>query len=210
MSMFFGSRLNMKSTTAAEAAALLGFAVLGQGDRVGGLVFGDAHLAEIRPRRGRAALHRLLSAVANANALLRADAPAPEPMGLAAVLRAAARVAPKEHLVVVLSDFDGVDDEAERLVSGLARRNDLILVAVTDPAARDLPAGLRIVASDGTLQAEIDTGDREARSRLEEMARGRIARVLDWQRRFGVPVLPLSAGEETLPQVRRLLGLAPR
>jgi hypothetical protein len=131
-------------------------------------------------------------------------------MALAAVLRAAARVAPKEHLVVVLSDFDGVDDEAERLVSGLARRNDLILVAVTDPAARDLPAGLRIVASDGTLQAEIDTGDREARSRLEEMARGRIARVLDWQRRFGVPVLPLSAGEETLPQVRRLLGLAPR
>jgi hypothetical protein len=40
------------------------------------------------------------------------------------------------------------------------------------------------------------------------MTSGRIAHVLDWQRRLGVPVLPLSAGEATVPQVRRLMGLA--
>ena len=70
MTMFFGSRLNMKSVTAAEAAAMAAFRILDQGDRVGGLVVGDSVLAELRPQRSRAALHRFLAALAEANALL--------------------------------------------------------------------------------------------------------------------------------------------
>lgn len=210
MSMFFGSRHAMKSVTAAEAAALAAFRILDQGDRVGGIVFGDTVIAEIRPQRTRAALDRVLAALATANGLLRADAPVVAPMGLTQVLRSVARIAPRNHLVIVLSDFDGIDGDTARIVSGLARRNDLVLVAVTDPMAQDLPADLRIVVSDGTLQAEIDTGDATARKGLAAMVGGRLAEVLDWQRRFGVPVLPLSSGDETLPQLRRLMGLAPR
>jgi hypothetical protein len=75
--------------------------------------------------------------------------------------------------------------------------------------AHDLPEDLRLVVSDGELQVEIDTGDRIQHRALSEMAQGRLAAILDWQRRFGVPVLPLSAGEETLPQIRQLMGLAP-
>ncbi len=209
MSMFFGSKHNMKSVTAAEAAALTAFAILGQGDRVGGLVFGDTHLAEIRPQRSRAALHQLLTALADAQALLQADAPTVAPIGLAKILRAASRIAPRNHLIIVLSDFDGVDTEAERLVSGLARKNDVILVPVSDPMAEEVPEGLSLVVSDGALQAEIDTTDATTHRALSEMAKGRLAQVLDWQRKFGVPVLPLSAGLETLPQVRRLMGLGP-
>ncbi len=37
MSMFFGSVLNMKAVTAAEAAALAAFRIRDQGDRVGGI-----------------------------------------------------------------------------------------------------------------------------------------------------------------------------
>ena len=46
--------------------------------------------------------------------------------------------------------------------------------------------------------------------RLAEMASGRLAEILDWQRTLGVTVLPLSAAEETLPQMRHLMGLGPR
>lgn len=210
MSMFFGARLNMKAVTAAEAAALAAFRILDQGDRVGGIVFGDDRIAEIRPQRSRRALDRFLTALADANALLRADAPAVEPVSLTRVLRAVTRIAPRNHLIVVLSDFDVADEETERLVSGLSRRNDLVLGLVTDPFGDALPEGLKLIVSDGTLQAEIDAGDHGRRRRLEEMARGRVARVLDWPRRFGVPVLPLTAAEETLPQMRRLMGLGAR
>ena len=58
------------------------------------------------------------------------------------------------------------------------------------------------------MQAEIDTGDATMHRNLREMARGRLAAVLDWQRKYGVPVLPLSAAEPSVPQMRRLMGLA--
>lgn len=210
MSMFFGSKLNMKSVTAAEVAALAAFRILDHGDRVGGIVFGDTEIAEIRPQRSRMALDRFLTALADANGLLRAEAPAVDPMPLKRVLRSVARIAPRNHLVIVLSDFDVVDDETGRLIAGIARGNDLVLGLVSDPFGEDLPEGVRLVVSDGELQAEIDTGDRGAHRSLRDMATGRIAAILDWQRRFGVPVLPLSAAEETLPQMRRLMGLEGR
>lgn len=210
MSMFFGSRHAMKSVTAAEAAALAAFRILDQGDRVGGIVFGDRDIAEIRPQRSRAALHRFLTAIADAQTLLSADAPAVDPLSLTAVLRSVARIAPRNHLIIVASDFDVIDAETELLVSTLARHNDLVLALVTDPIAHELPEGARLVVSDGALQAEIDTADRAQHRALREMSEGRLAEVLDWQRRYGVPVLPLSAGEETLPQMRHLLGLGPR
>ncbi|MCA0850543.1 DUF58 domain-containing protein [Salipiger thiooxidans] len=210
MSMFFGTRHNMKSVTAAEAAAMTAFRILDQGDRVGGIVFGDEVLAEIRPQRSRAALNRFLTALADAGALLHAEAPNLTPIGLTQVLRSVARIARRNHLIVVLSDFDGIDAETERVVAALARHNDLILVPVSDPSAGELPPGLRLIVTDGALQAEIDTGAAGARQGLAEMSRGRIREVLDWQRRFGVAILPLSTGEETLPQMRRVLGLGPR
>lgn len=210
MSMFFGTKLSMKSVTAAEAAAMTAFRILDQGDRVGGIVFGDEVLAEIRPQRSRVALTRFLTAVAEANGLLHAEAPNVTPIGLTRVLRAVARIASRNHLIVVISDFDEIDGETERVVSGLARHNDLILVPVTDPSAGKLPKGMRLIVTDGELQAEIDTDAPDTRRGLVEMSEGRLADVLDWQSRFGVPVLPLSAGEETLPQMRRLLGLGPR
>ena len=85
-----------------------------------------------------------------------------------------------------------------------------MLGLVSDPFAEDLPEGLKLIVSDGRLQAEIDAGDSTTHRHLSEMASGRLAAILDWQRRFGVPVLPLSTAEETLPQVRRLMGLGPR
>jgi uncharacterized protein (DUF58 family) len=210
MSMFFGSVLNMKSVTAAEAAALAAFRILDQDDRVGGIVFGDEHIAEIRPERNRSALNRFLTALADANALLRADAPNVTPMPLTRVLRSVARIARRNHLIIVLSDFDEIDEETHRLVSGISRHNDLVLGLVSDPFADDIPKGLKLVVSDGELQAEVDTADSTRHRNLRDMARGRLAEILDWQRRLGVPVLPFTTAEETLPQLRRLLGLAPR
>ena len=133
----------------------------------------------------------------------------PPPISLTRVLRAVARIAPRNHLIIVLSDFDQVDDETHRLVSGIARHNDLVLVLVSDPFADELPEGLRLVVSDGELQAEVDTGNTTQHRNLRDMARGRLAEILDWQRTLGVPVLPLSSAEETLPQLRRLMGLGP-
>ncbi|MDW4497362.1 DUF58 domain-containing protein [Sulfitobacter sp. D35] len=208
MSMFFGSVLNMKAVTAGECAALAAHRILDQGDRVGGIVFGDETIAEIRPARSRRALTTFLTALAEANALLAADAPPATPMPMNRVLESVARIAPRNHLVLIFSDFDEVDATTHRLVAGLARRNDLVIGLVSDPFADDLPPDARFVVSDGALQAEIDTGDRATHRSLADMAQGRLAAILDWQRSLGVPVLPLTTAEDSVTQMRRLMGLA--
>ncbi|WP_298981834.1 DUF58 domain-containing protein [uncultured Roseibium sp.] len=210
MSMFFGTRHAMKSVTAAEAAALIVFRVLDQGDRIGGIVFGDELLSEVRPRNSRKACHRLLSALERANRMLNAYAPSDQkPMGLNQPLSLVARSARRDHLVVILSDFDGIDDRTETLIAGIARRNDVILCPITDPISQEIPNDLKIVVSDGELQVELDTTHGEVRKRLETFSKGRLADLLHWQKRLGLVVLPLSAGKDTLSQLRILTGGAP-
>ena len=110
--------------------------------------------------------------------------------------------------MLVFSDFDIVDDTTERLVAGLARRNDLVLGLVWDPFSLQLPEGQRLVVSDGVLQAEVDMADRKTHGALQSFASARLARIQDWQRRFGIPVLPLSAAEDSVAQMRKLMGVA--
>lgn len=208
MSMFFGSVLNMKSVTAAEAAALIAFRVLDQGDRIGGLVFGDSKIAEIRPKRSAMARDRLIASISAANMALNASVPEAEtPLPLNSVLTMIARIATRDHLVVVLSDFDGIDARTPKLIDGISRRNDLVLVPVLDPLARDVPNVGPMIISDGSLQAELDTDRAETRKGLQDLHAERLGALRDWERRFGVPVLPLSTDEDTVTQLRALMGL---
>ncbi|WP_066963328.1 DUF58 domain-containing protein [Microbulbifer sp. Q7] len=208
MSMFFGTRYAMKSVTAAEAATLAAFAVLNQDDRVGGIVIRDDRLYTQRPKRNRRALIRLLTEIARANGALHADAPPVTPTSLDTVLQAVANIARRDHLVLLISDFDVVGPASDRLLAGLARHNDVILVPVTDPTGEVMPRGFVSAISDGNQQATLDTGDRAIHDALGRFNRERHEAIQRWHRRYGIPLAPLSAGEETLPQLRRLLGLA--
>jgi len=206
MSMYFGSKVFMKSVVAAEAAALAAHRVLGQGDRVGGLVFGDQQIAEHRPQRSRLALNRFLNSIADANCRLNANVPTLTPLPLNKVLRAAVRITKTNGMVLIFSDFDGIDEETESLIAALARSNDLILFNVSDPLAEELPSGLKMTVSDGELQAELDADAGATRLRIAEMTSGRVAAVFDWGRKYGVPVLPLTTEKPALDQILLLLG----
>src|SRR4249919_1299869 len=70
LAMFFGSRLAMKSVTAAQAAAIGAWRVLGVGDRVGAIVFNDRGLVEFRARRSRSTVLQILSAIVAKNRAL--------------------------------------------------------------------------------------------------------------------------------------------
>src|SRR6478672_7266527 len=70
LSMFFGSRLAMKSVAAAQAAAIGAWRVLGAGDRVGAIVFDDSGVAEFAARRSRATVLQILSTIVAKNRAL--------------------------------------------------------------------------------------------------------------------------------------------
>ncbi len=207
MSMFFGSRLNMKSTTAAEAAAIAAFRILDAGDRVGGIVFGDEQQREFPPRRQARTVYRLLESVAEMNAELHADRHVdPKPGRLNEVLKSIARIAHHDHLVLVFSDFDGIDETTHRHLSGISAHNDMILMLLHDPIARQLEPGENTVIGDSRMQAELDLGSGPIREAVTAQSRNRLDRIIKWQTEIKLSVFPLSAGEETLPQLRQLLG----
>jgi len=212
MSMFFGSMLNMKSVTAAEAAAVAAFRVLRVGDRVGGIVFNDTEQKEFAPRRSRRTLYTLLESLSRMNSTLDADnAVERQPGRLNDILKSVSRLASHDHLVIVFSDFDGIDETTHRYLSNIAVHNDLVLMLVHDPVAERMASGERVVIGDGRLQAEVDLASPETVEALSGFTRQRLERIRDWQREINLSVLPLSAGQETLPQIRRLMGqLAPR
>jgi uncharacterized protein (DUF58 family) len=210
MSMFFGSRRAMKSTVAAELAALGAWRVFAQGDRVGALVFDDQGIEEIRPHRSRRTVVRILDAVVRKNNALHAESRVPRQPGmLNRALRLAERLCPHDSVVAIASDFDGLDEETERLVTKIAHHNDVIAVPVWDPLTTEMPPGGRVVVTEGELQVEADLGTASVRSKMLALADKRLSRVLRWPQERGVPVLPLTTAEDVPEQVRRLLGVRP-
>jgi uncharacterized protein (DUF58 family) len=209
MSMFFGSVLNMKSVAAAEAAALTAFAILAQGDRVGGIVFDDERKVEVHPRRSRRALYQLLSRTAEMNQALHADRVVePHPELLNSVLGDVARMAGHDQLIMVFSDFSGINETTRRRLAGIATHNDLVLLLTFDPSARGLNLSERMVVGDHGRQAEVDLSSEAVRGAFGGFYAERLERIFRWQEEINLSVLPLSAGQPTLPQVRQLLGQA--
>lgn len=209
LSMFFGTRKNMKSVTAAELAAAAAWRVTAAGDRVGAVVFDDRQVRDVKPHRSKSTVLRILHLLVDANRALRADSDVrPDPAMLDRALEGVCRIAKHDYLVAILSDFDGAGDGTTRMIARLAQHNDVLAVPVYDPASTELPAGGRLVVTGGELQVEIDTAKASTRRRLAEMADRRLASVMAWQDDLGVPVMPVSAGEDSLEQVRALLGRA--
>ena len=206
MSMYFGSALNMKSVTAAEAAALAAFRVRDKGDRVGGIIFDDEGWQEVRPRSSARSLNRFLDRLAEANCSLHANAPFVDPIPLSKPISAAARIVKSGALVIVFSDFDGWDAETEKNLRTIAQHNELILFSVLDPTSEQLPPDMDIVVSDGTLQAQVNIGDETVRRKLADFSTGRLASLFRFSSKYAVPVVPLTTAQETLPQLLRLLG----
>jgi uncharacterized protein (DUF58 family) len=212
MSMFFGSMLNLKSVTAAEAASIAAFRILDAGDPVGGIVFNDAEQVELVPRRSQRTMFALLESISRMNMALDADKYVTPGVGrLNTILESVARIAHHDHLVVVFSDFDGIDESTHRRLSGIAAHNDVLLMLVHDPMAERIDHSARAVIGDGRMQAEVDLSSAATRSTLSDFTRRRLQKIYAWQKEINLSVLPLSAGQETLPQIRRLMGsLAPR
>ncbi|EJT01971.1 DUF58 domain-containing protein [Rhizobium sp. CCGE 510] len=205
INMFFGSRRSMKSVAAAEAAMLCAWRILGSGDRVGGFVFGDKGMDELKPHRSRNAVIALADRIAERNASLSAYSGVPSPAALDDALQKVANIAHHDHLVIVVTDFDGHSETTRDLLLRLTATNDVLCLLIYDPFLLELPKSGDMVVSGGGLQAELSLGRNSVRDSIDAFARSRGRELHTWQKELGLPMLPISAAEETAPQLRRLL-----
>jgi len=207
LSMFFGSQYQMKSVAAAEAAALAAWRVLGVGDRIGALIFGDHEQRLSLPSRSQATTMGWLKALTTMNNSLNANSEhAPNTEALTQALRALAPRLGHDGLVIIISDFDGWDDESLRALKVIRRSNDVIATVVSDPLERDIVSAHKLVVSDGRHQLEIDTDGSAAANRFRADFQQRFEMLFASLKRHAIPVVPIGTESDVTLQLQRQLG----
>ncbi|TWI53870.1 uncharacterized protein DUF58 [Pseudomonas duriflava] len=201
--LFFGSQRVFKSVLVAQAAALIGWSVLGHSDRIGGMIFGDDHFRDIRPRRSKQNLLRLFDQLIQANHILQTAAKPPLPRdALCLMLRRAREVLRPGSLALVLCDERSLTDAAEQQLSLAARHSDLVLLPVSDPLDHRLPEAGFLRFAQGQAELDIDTRDPALQQAYQQQAQQRQARWTQLSRRLGIPLLPLSTAYDLVDQLR--------
>jgi uncharacterized protein (DUF58 family) len=209
LNMFFGSVHNLKSVTAAEAAALVAWRTIDQQDRIGALVFNDSQIEEIRPLRSHGTAMRVMSTVAEQNQALSLSAQIhSSPKMFNEVLRHVAQLAKHDFLVCIISDGYGNDTESRDLLTRVAHHNDVLVGFVYDPLETVLPNAGPLVFSDGHRQLEVDTGRSSLRKHFQDTFAEIRARGRQFLLQRETPVIPLSTTESAAEQLRRYLGAA--
>jgi len=207
LSMFFGSKLKMKSVMAAELAALSAWQVLRQNDRVGAILFNDDEIEQIKPARSQRSLMALLSRLTRMNRALKVNnSSSSQPSQLPAALLQAERMAGPDYLFVIISDFDGWIEEALAAVKRMAQHNDLIAGLISDPLEEDITPASGLVVSDGQYQLMLDPQKQNLGERFQAHFRSRLAILQQELRKHGMPVLPINTVDPVFDQLRTSLG----
>lgn len=208
ISMFFGSKVKMKSVAACEMAALCAWRTLAVGDRIGAILFNDVDIREIRPQRSRPNAQRILLECVKMNHTLHAQQEeAANEAQLARALRAAERVCDHDCLVVIISDLTGWSESTLGSIRRLSVHNDVIVPFVFDPLEKHLPERNSLVVSDGTVQIEVDGGKKALKEQFTAEFSSSFDAVQKDLKKFRVPVIPIDTVEPVEDQLRVALGL---
>ncbi len=195
-SMFFGSRQAFKSVLAAETAALIAWTALERGDRVGGIVFAEKGHREVRPRRSKSSVLRLLHEIYDYNRALSRDTAEASPSYLTEALQNVRRVAKHGSTIFLISDFQSFDAGAAQIhLRQLGRHNDVVGVHVSDPMELALPSPDLYTITDGATRARINTGIQRHRRAYESRFEQELARIRDEFARIRSPLVTISTSE---------------
>lgn len=204
--MFFGSSHCFKSVLAAQLAALLAWAALDGGDRVGGIVFNGEEHRELRPRRSRRTVLGLLSETCRFNTALPRPA-RDEAASLDAMLGQLRHVARPGSNVFLISDFAGFSaGRGSEHLFELARHTQVTAIACHDPLETELPAGGRYTATDGNASTELDTRDAHLRRDYTLVWRAERDALRQQLRRRGIPLLEARTDHSPLQLLQACYG----
>ena len=209
--MYFGSQVAFKSVIAAQAAAVLCWLAIDNGDRVGGLVFSDTDSALVRPKRSRRSALHLLNQVFNYNQKLQSvkDPESQVPLsedfkpGLAHALGQIRRITKPGSTLYVISDFATLDATALQYLNQLARHNNVICCCVYDALEEALPVPGVYSITDGARKGALNTHSNKARIRYRENFKRRMESLVADLDRLRIGLIRMRTNELVVEQIRQ-------
>jgi len=174
--LFFGTKLNFKSVTAAEAFAYFAWNTKRKGDCIGGIVYNELEQFEFRPTLRNKTLSALLKSVCSINNSLyfaetknSETASEPQTIPLDEALKRTLRLVKPGTSILIISDFAKTTDNTFRQLSLLKRHCELSILWVFDPMELKLPAKGIYNVTDGINQCALNINSNNRNSYHKKM-----------------------------------------
>jgi uncharacterized protein (DUF58 family) len=197
-STVYGSESMSKREIAAEAAAIIGFSALNNGDKVGLLIFAEDPILFIPPEKGTRHLLRMIREI------LVADPPNPA-TSIAAASDFLVRTLRRKSLVFLISDF--IAPELDRPLGKLSRKHETIALRIADPLESKLPRAGKVVLIDpeSGLQSLINTNNPNLRMGYEKLTQRQNEGIENCFNKYAIDSATLDTRHDTLLGLHRML-----
>ena len=196
LTMHFATRGVFKSVLAAKLAGLLAWAAEYQGDRIGGQLFSEHECHELKPQNGRHAVLRFL------NALVKPHNPLNKAFTLDQVLARLTQHARPGSLVYIISDFRGINDQAETHIAKLSQHCEVVLIFIYDPLESNLPTKGRYRFTDDERDVVFDSSDQQRLLSYQQRFTQRLERLELLAKKRGLAFIQCSTVEDPIDCLR--------
>ncbi|EGR1225052.1 DUF58 domain-containing protein [Vibrio parahaemolyticus] len=209
--MFFASTQVMKSVVAAEIAAMCGWRVLKDGDRIGFVIASQQALFHSKAQRSQNDLLAQLKRLAKANQSLNVDSRNSEKVTFSQWIELIKRMKLKQSTLIFISDWSDCEEHHLDHFKQLQQHNDVLAVMVSDPLEQALPDDLaksKWVVGDGQYQLNLDSKAKveaasaklEARTSLQRQSLSQLMAMKH------LPHIELDTTGEHIKQFQKLVG----
>jgi uncharacterized protein (DUF58 family) len=215
-SMFFGTQHGFKSVLAADIVSLFSWSAFNNGDRIGALLFDDAHETDIRPKPGRKQVMHVLHELSQFKQAQgntdpdRHDSPTAltTTSRLADMLRHTRRVTRPGSTVYFISDWQDFDADCERQLYQISKHNDVVAINIFDAFEQNiLPLG-SYPLTDGTQHLQLECYSKSQGLEHQQAFEQRQQTLKQRTLKLGVPLISLQAKDDIITELRRGLGLS--
>lgn len=209
--MFFSSTEVMKSVVAAEVAAICGWRVLKDGDRVGFVIASSRALYHRKPQRAQNDLLAQLKHLASENQSLNVASQDVESVSFSHWIGQIKRMKLKQSTLIFISDWRDCKPHHLDHLKHLQQHNDVLAIMVSDPLEQTLPNDLAKsswVVGDGQFQLNLDSKAKvdAASQYLETKAALQRQSLSQLMAMKNLPHIELDTKGEHIKQVQQWIG----
>ncbi|MEI6865919.1 DUF58 domain-containing protein [Flavicella sp.] len=202
-SMFFGSQHKTKSVVAAELAAIVAFKVAKEGDRVGGIVFGDNGVDAVLPKRNRKNILLFFEKLVKRNRELKDSNPEGFELGIKRVFERIRNIITHDYLIFIIGDFHRYSEEVIKHISYMSVHNDVVLAKVYDSLEREL-IPVKYVGGDGKNQLLINGLEKKIKNKFQKGFDNDYLKFEAEMKKHRIPIFKINTVEDVSHQIKNI------
>ncbi|WP_295890617.1 DUF58 domain-containing protein [uncultured Vibrio sp.] len=200
-SLFFATKKQMKSVVSAKVAAYLLWMAFNHKRPCGGVIVDDETTSLFRPRTHQSHVHHFLCQLVESNQRLSNISRPNHSHGFVEGLRQLNRIVSKDSIVVLISDFVGMNNESWSLIEQLRIKTNLVATPIYDGVIKDLPNEGQFLARYTDIQAELDFSTSMSRDQVVKGSQGRLQDLIQKFSELAIPVLRFSTYQSVEEQL---------